>query len=217
MSKMSKSNGEQRGPRVLVGVPTRDVSVVSEFAQALALAAREPWFFGVLWVENDSDIVRGRGRAVAEFLDSDADALLMIDDDMVWTPQDVGRLLQVPRGKVVVGGVYAKRRAKGGLVYLGPIGEPHARVPEAAEVQGVGGGMMLVWREAAAAACALEDVQRHGGQGREWLGVFRQVVVRGDYLSEDYAFCHRVRQAGGQVYLHRAVRPGHVGRFVYTV
>lgn len=76
---------------------------------------------------------------------------------------------------------------------------------------------MLVWREAAEAACALEDVHRHGARGREWLGVFRQVVVEGDYLSEDYAFCHRVRQAGGQVYLHRAVRPGHVGRFVYKV
>lgn len=204
-------------PKILLAVPTRDAAVVSEFAQALMFCAGRPWFYGSLWVENDSDIVRGRGRVFSEFLATDADAVLMLDDDIVWRPEDVDRLLEVPGGNVVVGGVYVKRRPEGGLVFLGPLGEMCPGVSEAVSVRGVGGGMMLVWRDALVEACAFGDVEWYGARCARWPGVCRQMVVDGDYLSEDYAFCERVRRVGGRVYLHRGVRLGHVGRFVYRV
>jgi hypothetical protein len=81
----------------------------------------------------------------------------------------------------------------------------------------VGAGMLLIWREALDGALGLPDVKWHGCH-RPWPGVFRQVELPdGEYLSEDYAFCHRVRESGGRVWMHRMVRPGHVGRKEFEV
>jgi hypothetical protein len=203
--------------KVLIACPSRDAKVSTAFANQLMAAVQQPWCYGVLWVEQESDIVRGRGRIVHEFLQTHADGVLMLDDDMHWNVDGVRRLLEIPGMKHVVGGVYSKRKVEGGLVYLGPQEEEHALVPDAVSVRGVGGGMMLIWREALALAMDQPDVDVICNDKRPWATVFQQVVMGGDYLSEDYAFCERVRRGGGKVWLHRGVRPGHRGEMIFTV
>jgi len=67
-------------PRVLVAMPTRGYAYVPSLLRATDLAKR---FAGELAIEMGRPIEVVRTRLVARFLESSADYMLTIDDDIV--------------------------------------------------------------------------------------------------------------------------------------
>jgi hypothetical protein len=88
------------------------------------------------------------------------------------------------------------------------------------EVRYVGCGFCLVRRS------AFELVARYWGLPRVvapggaivpyYLPMVTAIADRGlAYLGEDYAFCERLRQAGGRIWVDTRLRVGHLGSYEY--
>lgn len=189
-------------------------------------------------------IQRGRARMLARFLASDATHILFCDSDIGFAPENVWRLLE--SGHDVVAGVapakflnWEKARAAavaGGradevqtaaqayVVRFLPNPDNSVEVNEGfARVAYCGTGFMLISRDAAARVTAahpeltakMGDMAEGGGDA---VMVFDTMIEpgTGQYLSEDYAFCRRWRDLGGEVWVDLESALTHVGTGTFT-
>ncbi|MDF3067022.1 MAG: hypothetical protein K0R38_2623 [Polyangiaceae bacterium] len=166
-------------------------------------------------------IDRERSLLATEALDAGFDALLWVDSDQVFdaaAAQTLDELdepfvsaLIARRGGRDFACVFAEGTRE---VVLGEGGGP-------LEVRYVGCGFCLVRRS------AFELIVRHFGLPRVvdpsgaivpfYLPMVTAVADRGlAYLGEDYAFCERLRQAGGRVLVDTRLRIGHLGSYEYV-
>ena len=179
------------------------------------------------WLVTDKEslITRARDTMAARFLRTKYERLLFIDADIDFTPQDVSKLwnLDVP----VAVAAYSMKRAdhplsawrEGKLV---EIGEETTPFP----VDYAGTGFFMIKRE------VLETLKDHplipeyqegnmatiDGEvktmGQCW-GFFQDPIEDDIHLSEDYFFCKRWRETGGEILMDPTIRLGHWGNFRY--
>lgn len=177
------------------------------------------------------DIVETRNCTVTYWYDecTDYDYLLMVDNDMQFAPSLFFEMLKF--GKPVTGVIYSKRMLpKPGDIQSIIIGEKEEG--EQPIIDGfqkwkyVGGGIVLIKREAITAILKklpeINDCNDPGGF--TGTGVTRMIrafdkmkTKEGRPLSEDYSFCERYRQAGGEIWAAVDHPIGHVGPFNYCI
>lgn len=192
----------------------------------------------------DALITRARAVMAAKFLASDATHLLFVDADIAFSPDHVFRLLDAERD--LVGGVYplkridwdkARQAALDGLKDLqaASLGYVVRFIPSATNsvelddegfgpVAYVGTGFMLIRRHVVQAVAdahpelvaKLRDLAG-GGPGQATM-IFETMIEpeTGELLSEDYAFCRRWRDLGGQVFADFRSRFSHTGHAAYS-
>jgi len=187
----------------------------------------------------ESLITRARNTLVTKFLDDrDASHLLFIDSDIGYEPRQVLRMLSFD--KDVVAGMYplkeirwdeaAIARARGGeplehasMRFVGLPCEDDEREMENGFVTGIyaGAGFLMIKRQvfermrdsypylryAAAHNAATPSLSPNQ------YAFFDCVIdaASGEYLSEDYAFCHRWRGLGGKIWLDTEGMLAHIG------
>lgn len=192
----------------------------------------------------DSLVTRSRNTIVARFLDSPtATHLMFIDADIGFSADQVERMLDFDRD--VVAGMYPlktvhydalviERWAAGEplelaqLRYVGyfPPGAEQEAVDGFVRGEFAGAGFLLLKR------AALERMigafpesrylrahnQAHPSLSTNQYALFDCMIEpeTGDYLSEDYAFCHRWRSLGGELWLDLRSRLMHVGPREYV-
>lgn len=194
----------------------------------LNVAARNsvPLHFGR--IADDALISRSRSKALSVFLDSPCDVAIMVDHDIDWQPGDlVGTCATALETGSVVGGMYSVRRMHGGCAarlaqepFTGKIGEDTLHAAKY-----VSSGFMAISR--AAAVSVLEashnwkaDLKVHECvylDGSRFYDFFRPIVVDNEYLSEDWAFCERVRATGKTPYLWSKPILRHFGVYPYSL
>ncbi|HEY3697073.1 hypothetical protein [Phenylobacterium sp.] len=191
----------------------------------------------------DALITRGRSRLAAQFLAGDATHLLFVDADIGFRPENVFRLLDA--GHDVAGGVYplkhvdwekARAAALAGMVDLQaaavgyvvrfiPTPDSSVEVEDGfAKVAYVGTGFLMLARRA-----VQRVVDAHPGlrarmgdmadsAASEAVMIFETMIEpeTGQYLSEDYAFCRRWRDLGGEIWADMQSRLTHVGHTAYS-
>jgi uncharacterized protein YjlB len=192
---------------------------------------------------HDALITRCRSTLLGSFMDSAASHLLFVDSDIVFTPGHVVRLLRA--GKDFVAGMYpikslnwdhaerhrqlhAEKGEAACLLYVGKTCEKDERENEDGLVTAIyaGTGFMMVTRAAVARMIAAYPQTRYRtihawplptGPERERHALFDTMILpdTGEYLSEDYAFCHRWRAIGGRIWLDTRSRLTHIGSFEY--
>lgn len=189
----------------------------------------------------DSLIPRARGALATRFLASGYSHLFFCDADIGFAPEAVFRLLDA--GKDLIGGIYPLKRtdwdkvrkaAQAGAADLqaASLGFvirflPNARNEVAVEdglarVAYVGTGFMLVARtvvEQLAAAHPELKVRMGDMSSAEEVHMLFETMVEPEtreYLSEDYAFCRRWRDLGGEVWADLTPVLAHVGRTTYA-
>jgi hypothetical protein len=189
----------------------------------------------------DALITRARSNLAAEFLDEpDATHLLFIDADIGFRPEQVFALLDGNRD--VVSGVYPMKivnwdriEAQTGtgrplvpaatMSYAVEFLDPAAITPVdgLAQVRYVGTGFMLIRRAVFTRMAEHYPALKFRGFGRptledrERFGFFESMIdpETGSYLSEDYAFCKRWRDIGGEIWIHLDSRLTHVGNIAF--
>lgn len=163
---------------------------------------------GLIYVPYRHWLYEARNQMVRDFLDTDADALLMIDTDMIFTPDDLRKLaaLDVPIAACAYMFDLETIDAAINIPGQGPtsiISNPLST--EVGEVDFAGTGFMLIKRE------VFEAI------GDKW---FNHLTIEapkvegkdhdGWWLWEDWSFCERARDAGFKIILDPTVRPGHL-------
>ena len=192
----------------------------------------------------DALITRARAVIAAKFLASDATHLLFVDADIGFSADQVFRLIDADRD--LIGGVYplkqvdwdkARKAALDGLKDLqaASVGYVVRFIPSATNsvelddagfgpVAYVGTGFMLVKRHVVQAvvdahpelAARMRDM---AGTGVDQVTMIFDTMIEpetGELLSEDYAFCRRWRDLGGQVHADFHSRFTHTGHTAYA-
>ena len=191
----------------------------------------------------DALITRARSRLAAQFLTSDATHLFFVDADIGFRPETVFRLLAADRE--VCGGVYPLKRVEwdkarkaalagaadleaaslGYVVRFIPTPDNSVEVNDGfARVAYVGTGFMMLKREAVERVVAAhpELAAKMGDMAdraaAECVMIFETMIEpeTGQYLSEDYAFCRRWRDLGGEIWADMESRLTHVGHTAYS-
>lgn len=192
----------------------------------------------------DALITRARSRLAARFLaHGEATHLLFCDADIGFAPENLFRLLAAD--KPVIGGVYpikqidwdkARAAAKadapdllaaslGYVIRFIPTPDSSVSIDDGiAKVAYVGTGFLLIQRTAMQRIVDAhpELTARMGDMGDrmadEAVMVFETMIEpqTGQYLSEDYAFCRRWQNLGGEIWADMEARLSHVGAAVYT-
>lgn len=166
-------------------------------------------------VTGHSSLAEARTLATQQWLDwprrADGalfDAFLSVDHDMVFTAEDVRRLVLRAGKYDVIGADYLDRQhdepswrpLRSQRVTIGGGGGP---IPAR-----VGMGLTLVTRRALMLA-ARTAPEREDGGGPHWFAQ-GPLGPGGAWLREDHAFCARVLAAGGAVAVDTSVTVGHI-------
>lgn len=190
---------------------------------------------------NESLIDRARNGLVYEFLtQSDADWLLFVDADVQFRPEDV--LAMMSYDKDVICGPYPKKNINWPVIvaaikvgktdpeyleklvgeYVFSTLDSSTKMEEIVRVSEAGTGLMLIKRDVFTRMMEkypenayVSDHSRDVLEGRKkkMHAFFRSGIFDGRYLSEDYYFCMKWREMGGDVWLFPWAMTTHYGTY----
>ena len=196
----------------------------------------------ILFKDGDALITRARANMVAQFLDDPGSThLLFIDADIGFEPEQVLRLINC--GADVCAAIYPIKRMDWGKVaevvrtnrvnpgasalkYVFDVPDPNAVVTRGgfAQVRYAGTGFLMVQRGALERMCThyahLKYKRDHSLEAAtvsdNRFALFDCLIDRdGTYLSEDYSFCKRWTDMGGEIWADLDSRLDHVGPLVF--
>lgn len=201
--------------------------------------------FEWLMLGGDALITRARADLVAHFLDRpDATHLLFVDADIGFEPAEVFRLLAFDAD--VTAGAYPTKRidwqrvrdviAAGlpapqatALEYVFEVEDPARIVARNgfAQARYAGTGFLLIRRQALAALCRAHPQLQYRrtsttadplGNSANRYALWDTMIdpASGVYLSEDYAFCRRWTDLGGEIWIDTQSKLTHVGPIAFA-
>jgi hypothetical protein len=196
----------------------------------------------ILFKDGDALITRARASLVSQFLDDpDATHLLFVDSDIGFEPEQVVRLIQC--GADVCAAIYPVKRidwskvkstmaagrpnpAAASLQYVFEVDDPNAVTAQAGfvKVRYAGTGFLMIRRQALERLCAsypqLQYRRDHSidaaTASEKRFALFESMITEdGTYLSEDFAFCRRWTDIGGEIWADLDSRLNHVGPMMF--
>jgi hypothetical protein len=190
-----------------------------------------------VFLGNESLIQRGRNTIAWHFLNTDASHLLFIDADQKFRPADVAKMIKADKD-IIVGCVPMKGinwdRVRQGAVLNHPNlhrltgifninkldGHEMVHPDLPFQIKHGGTGFMLIKREAFDKLAPVVGYYTNGGvtiPPEAKVGNFFQVnVVDEEMLSEDYFFCSKFREIGGEVWAAPWCEIGHFGSYLFS-
>jgi glycosyltransferase involved in cell wall biosynthesis len=180
---------------------------------------RMGWNVQFKFTVGNSLISHARDSFVADFLHSDCTDLVMIDDDIWWEDDAVLRLLS--HGKDVVGGVYPLKQPD----IKFPVKRIEGERPDAnglLKVKMLPGGFLSISRNCAETMTAhykhlayTDDRLPHKHNCALFLPELIEEDGQRSLWGEDFMFCRRWRDMGGEVFADTLLRFKHIGRAAY--
>jgi hypothetical protein len=196
----------------------------------------------ILFKDGDALITRARASLIAQFLDDpSATHLLFIDADIGFEPEQVLRLIQC--GADMCAAVYPIKRIDwdrvrttietgranpGGaaLKYVFEVEDPNAVIARAGfvRVRYAGTGFLMIRRQALEKMCTryseLKFKRDHSTDAAtasdNRFALFECMIGDdGTYLSEDFAFCKRWTDIGGEIWADLDSKLDHVGPMTF--
>lgn len=177
--------------------------------------------FKLLIRSQDALIGRSRSIVASSFLRAnESDILLFVDGDILFEPSDVTKLYEaVKAGHDIIGGGYLLSSGRGfALRPWEGIATPDGQIQE---VEYISTGFLAITR---AALIQIRDKlglpTLHEGLGIECCPYFESGVDLSGrhhfYMSEDWDFCDKAREAGLKIYWHSDVLVGHVKQVILS-
>jgi hypothetical protein len=218
------------------------IYAASLFKLQKALRTQKDVELKVLFKDSDALITRARASLAAQFLDDqNASHLLFIDADIGFEPAQVLRLIDC--GADMCAAIYPIKRidwertksviaagrpnpAAAALNYVFEVSDPGAVAVRAgfARVRYAGTGFLMIRRAALARMCAHYPQLRYerdhsleaASASSNRFALFDPMIdASGTYLSEDFSFCRRWTDIGGEIWADLASTLNHVGPMVF--
>ncbi len=204
---------------ILIGTPAYAGMVHLDYLNSIAEYFRSQINFTISAIGNESLITRARNAILSKFYaEPEFTHLLFLDGDVYLPASGVLRLLS--HEVDVIGAAVPLKgfNDRGERIFnvgqcLGEHGLLH-------EVERIGTAAMVLSRKAV--NDLVEEARQEGDVYQRQLSrgapmalvhydVFKVGVVNGDYLSEDFWVCHRLRQIGHKVFVDPAIPTRHQG------
>jgi hypothetical protein len=227
-------------PNLFIATPCYDGHVTSRYVMSLLALQRllqQNRISHDVCFHSDSLITRARNSIVGQFLRQlDYSHLLFIDADISFDPSTVLRYLVFD--KDIIGGIYPIKELDIGELRRLPIDDDQAaeaasynysskiiindeNMPQDgfARIEYAASGFLMIKRN------ALESMVAHypelcyqddftGTEGA--YALFNTMISEGRFLPEDYSFCKRWKDMGGEIWGDVISRFDHVGQYVYS-
>lgn len=164
-------------------------------------------------------ICRARQNDLVPFMQRNFDYLFSVDDDIVIPASTIAKL--VANDKDIVAGVYRlKQDEPNTAVRLSKNGPKWNEVLHKGLLTPaiyVSTGCMLIKR------CVIEGMikwyselkYRRNMTNDEGWALYMPFIYRGEYMSEDWAFCRRAKDIGFEVWVDASIKCGHWGMKMY--
>ena len=216
--------GKQQN-KVFIGVPVYGAVDIHFFDALLKfIGASKDFNHSLNYVCGDSLVSRARNTLTMDFLKSDCTHLLFIDSDLVFSLEQIQRIIS--HGEDIVGGFYPKKKdGPCELVYnpLIPAATMDAR--RLTEVRYIGTGFMCIARrvfekmieELGDELIFKVDTKEKVGFDFWPVGVYKYADGARRYLSEDWYFCQRAIDLGFKIYGDNGIALKHSGNAVYPL
>lgn len=211
--------------KLFIGVPIYG-PVNSDFHQAMGVLRQCNQSNGIVIYEHigDSLVSRARNAITRAFLESDCTHLLFIDSDLVFSLDQIVRLMEHPED--VVGGVYFKKSEGEPQMVCNLLNQIEFKDNGLMEGKYVGTGFLRISRrvfelmiqEFGKDIWYLLDPDHTQKEYDFWRnGVYTYPDATRRYLSEDWWFCQKWRDIGGRVWIDRSVVLKHSGSALYPL
>lgn len=177
------------------------------------------WTFDIYEVVGCSLMEDARNLCVSRMLGSDFTDLVFLDSDVCWEPAGMIKLLRHPVD--VVAAVYRHRSD--------PVSWPVKWLEDRKElwadpatglleVEGAPTGFMRITRAAAEKMTAAAEWyhDKQAPEGKSWMLFDRIRDENHQKWGEDFSFCKRWRELGGQVWIDPELEMGHIGNKTFT-
>jgi hypothetical protein len=196
----------------------------------------------ILFKDGDALITRARSSLISQFLDdATASHLLFVDADIGFEPEQVLRLIQC--GADICAAIYPVKRidwdkvkstietarpnpTAAALKYVFEVDDPNAVTEKGGfvKVRYAGTGFLMIRRGALESMCArypqLQYKRDHSMDAAtasdKRFALFECMIgADGTYLSEDFAFCRRWTDMGGEIWADLNSKLSHVGSMAF--
>jgi hypothetical protein len=170
---------------------------------------------------NESLITRGRNNLMAKMMsNTQATHFMFIDADIRFQPESIFQM--IAHDKDVIGGLYPKKALPiNYVINLNPTVTAHGDIYT---VDTMGAGFLLFKRHVYEKLIAAHPASKYVddiGLGKQYepmmYAIFDCVIdERGHYLSEDWTFCRRWQELGGEIWAHSKTLLNHVGHYEFA-
>jgi hypothetical protein len=229
---MKKTTKEPKA--VTIGTPAYGGHVTVGYAKSLAASVALFQSYGIklnaILLTGSSVIQMARNKVLSEFLKSDSDMLVWIDADILWNANDLLKLCL--HDEEVVAATYRKKIPTSTQFTVQLIrGKLDPDERGLLEVDRVGTGFMRVTREALKDLVSEADkltvnsddktisvgkTTKYSDEDYKFVyNVFEIGVYKGEFLSEDYLFCEKLKEKGYKIMLDTKIVLGHEGTHVF--
>ena len=194
---------------------------MTSFLRFTLLAAQAGLNWSLDTMVNESLVTRARNNLMAKMMTNTAATHFMfIDADIRFQPESI--LSMVAYDKDVIGGLYPKKALP--VSYVINL-KPQTKIQgDIFTVDTMGTGFLMFKRSVyeqlikAHPECKYVDDVGLGKQYEPMMySIFDcKIDERGHYLSEDWLFCRRWQELGGEIWAHSKVLLNHVGHYEYA-
>ncbi len=186
--------------------------------QAALLNAGHNVFFDI--ESGGSIITKVRNRIARRFLESGNDYLVFIDSDMVFDAKDVLKLVESDADVCCLNYLFKRPNTKWtSRPELDKEGQVQA-IREKGSVwvksEACGTGLTAIHRRAMVKMADNYNKLEYDDDGEQTLALFDFAVINGHYYGEDYLFCKRWKDIGGDIWTLTDATVGHLGETSYT-
>ena len=188
----------------VIGISSSELSRFAVFYHSLANVQKPP--HTALAHSTGASIATNRNEVTEKALQSGAEWIWYVDDDQMFAPDALTRLLS--RRLDIVSGIYLQRSAPF-YPHMYHRGDKQGVYPRMLE----SGDSGLVELEAVGAGCLLVKTKVLRALDRPF---WRLGQIRSDVWGDDLDFCNRVRAAGFKVWCDLDVRVGHIFSGIVT-
>lgn len=170
---------------------------------------------------NESLVTRARNNLMAKMMSNpQATHFMFIDADIRFQPESI--LMMMACDKDVIGGLYPKKALP--VNYVINL-QPQTKIQgDIFTVDTMGTGFLLFKREVYERLIAAHPDTKYVddvGLGKQFEPMMYSIFdckidERGHYLSEDWLFCRRWQELGGEIWAHSKVLLNHVGHYEFA-
>ena len=147
-----------------------------------------------------------RNKLLSLFIESDCDELIFIDSDQAWDAEDLLRLANIDKD-FVGAPVILKNSNKYNVSFKNAINN------NLIKVDFVGTGFLKISKKVAKAVSEISQEYKDGESYNKMA--FEVKIVDEDIISEDFMFCKKWKDLGGEIFIDPSINPYHIGNSTF--
>ncbi len=210
----SKDSGKLKVIFCIPSVKIAHKACIASLEQSVPLIVAAGYDEGLTFQTGNPYISGARATMLKQALNAKADIIIFIDDDVSWEPEALLKLVETP-GEVVAGTYRTKEDDDNymGRVLMDDLGRPSTiRADGCIQMACVPAGFLKVTKEAVFKFMRAYPELCYGPPWDYAVDLFNHGAHKGLWWGEDYAFCRRWNEIGGEIWLIPDINVDHNDR-----